>query len=71
MQAQVVHRDHIARGFPQAGLYHTIFPYVSLGSLRAFIYRRSVQIFIGCRAVLDIYMGGEHLVPAVELCVQV
>ena len=32
MQARVVHRDNIARGFPQAGLYHTIFPYVSLGS---------------------------------------
>ena len=29
MQARVVHRDHIARGFPQAGLYHTIFPYVA------------------------------------------
>ena len=29
MQARVVHRDNIARGFPQAGLYHTIFPYVA------------------------------------------
>ena len=57
MQARVVHQDHIARGFPQAGLYHTILPYVALGSLRAFIYRRSVQIFIDCGAVLDIYMG--------------
>ena len=49
-------------------LYHTIFPYISVGNLHVL---EVCANFIGCRVVLGVYIGAEHLVFAVGLFVQV
>ena len=58
MQARVVHRGNIAQEFPQAGLYHNIFPYVSweVWEVWELSLSKVCANLIGCGAVLDIYI---------------